>query len=64
MRVGIKICKNDEKMFNSYDEAMNYIEVFISEIEALNISTDDIQINYYGQEMVCKETESFETFKG
>jgi hypothetical protein len=51
-------------MFNSYDEAMNYIEVFISEIEALNISTDDIQINYYGQEMVCKETESFETFKG
>ena len=48
MRVGIKICENDEKMLDSYDEAMDYIEVFISEIEALNISTDDIQINYYG----------------
>lgn len=48
MRVGIKICENNEKMFDSYDEAMDYIEVFISEIEALNISTDDIEINYYG----------------
>lgn len=48
MRVGIKICENDEKMFDSYDEAMDYIEVFISEIEALKISTDDIEINYYG----------------
>lgn len=48
MRVGIRICENDEKLFNSYDEAMNYIEVFISEIEALNISTDDIKITYYG----------------
>jgi len=50
MKVGVKICENDEKIFNSYDEAMNYIEVFMPEIEALNISTDDIIINYYGNE--------------
>jgi hypothetical protein len=48
MRVGVKIIDNDEKMFDSYDEAMDYIEVFMPEIEALNISTDDIEINYYG----------------
>ena len=48
MRVGVKIAESDEKMFDSYDEAMDYIEVFMPEIEALNISTDDIAINYYG----------------
>jgi hypothetical protein len=48
MRVGVKIAKNDEKLFDSYDGAMDYIEVFLPEIEALNISTDDIEINYYG----------------
>ena len=47
MRVGVTICKNDEKFFANYDEAMDYIETFMPEIEGLNISTDDIIINYY-----------------
>lgn len=47
MKIGVKVCKNDEKFFAEYDDAMDYIETFIPEIEALNISTDDIIINYY-----------------
>lgn len=47
MRVGVKVGKNDEEFFADYDDAMDYIETFIPEVEALNISTDDIIIKYY-----------------
>lgn len=47
MRVGVKVAKNDEEFFEDYDEALDYIETFMQEIESLNISTDDIKINYY-----------------
>ena len=47
MRIGVKVAKNDERFFVDYDEAMDYIESFMTEIESLNISTDDIIINYY-----------------
>lgn len=48
MKVSVKVAKNDEKLFDNYDEAMDYIESFMTEIESLNISTDDIIINYHG----------------
>jgi len=50
MNIGVKVCRNEEKFFKDYDEAMDYIESFMTEIESLNISTDDIIINYYGNE--------------
>lgn len=50
MRVGVRIGKNDEEFFADYDDAMNYIETFIPEIESLNLSPDDILINYYSSE--------------
>lgn len=50
MRVAVTVAKNSEKTFESYDDAMNYIESFLPEIESLNISTDDIKINYYEHE--------------
>lgn len=46
MKVSVSI-KDSEKYFDSYDDAMDYIETFIPEIEALNLSPDDIQINYH-----------------
>ena len=48
MKVGVQIGENSEIIFNSYDEAMDYIEVVIPEVESLNISTDDIKVKYYG----------------
>lgn len=48
MKIGVTVGENDEILFDNYDDAMDYIEEFIPEIEALNISTDDIKIEYYG----------------
>lgn len=47
MRVGVTIGENEEVLFDDYNDAMDYIEDIIPEIEALNISTDDIKIEYY-----------------
>lgn len=47
MRIGVTVGENDEVLFEDYDDAMNYIEDLIPEIESLNISTDDIRIEYY-----------------
>lgn len=47
MRVGVTIGENDEVLFDDYNDAMDYIEDIIPEVEALNISTDDIKIEYY-----------------
>lgn len=47
MRVGVKIRQNPEKFFENYDDAMDYIENFIPEIETMALSPDDILINYY-----------------
>lgn len=48
MRVSVIIGENDEIIFDNYEDAMDYIEDIMPEVEALNISTDDIQIQYYG----------------
>ena len=48
MKIGVTVGENDEILFDNYDDAMDHIEEFITEIEALNISTDDIKIEYYG----------------
>lgn len=47
MRVGVTVGENEEVLFDDYNDAMDYIEDIIPEIEALNISTDDIKIEYY-----------------
>lgn len=47
MRVGVTVGENEEVLFEDYNDAMDYIEDIIPEIEALNISTDDIKIEYY-----------------
>jgi len=47
MRVGVTVGENDEVLFDDYNDAMDYIEDIIPEIESLNISTDDIRIEYY-----------------
>lgn len=47
MKVGVQVGENSEMIFDSYDEAMDYIEVVIPEVESLNISTDDIKVKYY-----------------
>lgn len=47
MRVGVTIGENEEVLFDDYNDAMDYIEDIIPEVEALNISTDDIKIEYY-----------------
>tara|TARA_B100001063_G_scaffold21327_1_gene16374 strand:+ start:1101 stop:1247 length:147 start_codon:yes stop_codon:yes gene_type:complete len=48
MKVGVQIEENSEIIFDSYDEAMDYIELIIPEVESLNINTDDIKVKYYG----------------
>lgn len=48
MKVGVQIEENSEMIFDSYDEAMDYIELIIPEVESLNINTDDIKVKYYG----------------
>lgn len=47
MKVGVQIGENSEMIFDSYEKAMDYIEVVIPEVESLNISTDDITVKYY-----------------
>lgn len=47
MRVGVTVANNEEHIFEDYDDALDFIEDLMSEIEALNISTDDIRIEYY-----------------
>lgn len=47
MRVGVTVGENEEVLFDDYNDAMDYIEDIIPEVEALNISTDDIKIEYY-----------------
>tara|TARA_Y100000385_G_scaffold150965_1_gene156566 strand:+ start:733 stop:882 length:150 start_codon:yes stop_codon:yes gene_type:complete len=48
MKIGVTIGKNDEIIFDDFEEAMDYIENIMPEVEALNISTDDIKVEYYG----------------
>lgn len=49
MRVSITVGKNDPIIFDDVVDAMDYIEDIMPEIEALNISTDDIKVEYYGK---------------
>lgn len=48
MKVVVRISDKNEKIFDSYDDAMDYIESYIPEIENGNLSPDDIEINYHG----------------
>jgi len=48
MKVSVRIAKNPEKIFENYDDAMNYIETYMTEIESGMLNTDDIIIEYYG----------------
>ena len=48
MKVGIKIKDDDEIVFDSYDEAMDYIEDLVPDIMGYIVNTDDIRIEYYG----------------
>lgn len=47
MRVGVTLKDGEETIFETYDDAMDYIEGLIPEVEGLHISTDDILIKYY-----------------
>lgn len=48
MKVVVKISEEDEKYFKNYDDAMEYIENYIPEIENGTLNPDDIEINYHG----------------
>jgi len=48
MKVVVKISEEDEKYFENYDDAMEYIENYIPEIENGTLSPDDIEISYHG----------------
>ena len=48
MKVSVKLKDNDPIMFETYEEAMDYIETLIPDLEGLNISTDDILIDNHG----------------
>ena len=48
MKVGIKVKDDDEIIFDSYDEAMDYIEGLVPDIMGYIVNTDDIRIEYYG----------------
>tara|TARA_A200000159_G_scaffold109014_1_gene101838 strand:- start:7324 stop:7470 length:147 start_codon:yes stop_codon:yes gene_type:complete len=48
MKVSVKLKDDDPIMFETYEEAMDYIETLIPDLEGLNISTDDILIDYHG----------------
>lgn len=48
MRVSVTVGKNDQIIFENVEDAMDYIEDLMPEVEALNISTDDIKVEYYG----------------
>jgi hypothetical protein len=47
MRVGVTVANNEEQIFDDYNDALDFIEDLMPEIESLNISTDDIRIEYY-----------------
>jgi hypothetical protein len=50
MRVGVKVAKNEERIFDSFDEAIDYIDTFLPEVEAGTLNSDDIVVEYYGSE--------------
>lgn len=50
MRVGVKVAKNEEKVFDNYDEAIDYIDTFLPEMEAGTLNSDDIVVEYYGEQ--------------
>ena len=50
MRVGVKVAKNEEKVFDNYDEAIEYIDTFLPELESGTLNSDDIVVEYYGSE--------------
>ena len=49
MRVSVTVGQNDQIIFENIEDAMDYIEDLMPEVEALNISTDDIKVEYYGK---------------
>jgi len=49
MKVSVTVAKNDPIIFENVEDAMDYIEDLMPEVEALNISTDDIKVEYYGK---------------
>ena len=49
MKVSVTVAKNDPIIFENVEAAMEYIEDLMPEVEALNISTDDIKVEYYGK---------------
>jgi hypothetical protein len=48
MKVGVQVKDNKEMIFENYEDAMDYIETIIPEVESLNITTDEIKVKYYG----------------
>ena len=49
MRASVTVGQNDQIIFENIEDAMDYIEDLMPEVEALNISTDDIKVEYYGK---------------
>jgi hypothetical protein len=49
MRVSVTVGQNNQIIFENIEDAMDYIEDLMPEVEALNISTDDIKVEYYGK---------------
>lgn len=47
MKVTVKIAKNDVVSFDDYDDAMDYIEQYLPEMEVGTLNIDDIVINYH-----------------
>jgi len=47
MRVTVRVGKGNEKVFDEYDDALDYIDTFLPEIELGTLNTDDIQIDYH-----------------
>lgn len=48
MKVVVRVSEKDDKIFENYDDALDYIETYIPEIENGTLSPDDIEINYHG----------------
>jgi exonuclease VII small subunit len=47
MKVTVKIAKNDALSFDDYNEAMDYIEQYLPEMEVGALNIDDIIIDYH-----------------
>lgn len=47
MRISVKVAESDLQVFDDYDDAMDYIESFMSDIESGVLNTDDIKIEYH-----------------